>query len=436
MKKFTSLILAIVLSFASLISLTGCNNNENPSTQCNHEWIWESTTTTCDTNGYSLYKCRKCSDTKQEFENAWGCSDYGGDGYCDVCFSYLGGNSAVSAYYISNRSISYLENENCYRFCFALMDAFENYISCNATIEMSIVNDLGETVYQGTKYVTTSDYDEWYNIYEEWLGTAVYIYDNEIKAGLCEEGVFYYNVITNDNWFEYSLTISDLPTYTPTFNVGEKWTVNGEWELTILSAELHNDCDSNTGMSQYVLITYKYKNLGNSNSSGLAFTEYDFNVYDANGNLATKRTCWTHTKSAEWIDIGTSATASILLGFDSSTSTIKIVASHYDSNYNTIKANFNATISNCNHNVIVDKGYAATCVEKGLTDGSHCSKCGKILSSQVEIPISTTNHNYVDGKCSLCQAKDPSIKTPDIILGEYIQKNGIKQTDGDYMIEL
>lgn len=340
----------------------------------------------------------------------------------------------AKAEWISNRSISYVDDENRYRFCFALKDKSENYISCNARVEMSIVNELGETVYSGTKTVTSSDYGEWYNIYEEWLGTAVYIYDNEITAGLCEEGTFYYKVITDDNWFEYSLEIYDLPTYTPSFSVGDKWTVNGEWELTITNIELHNGCESNTDLAQYVLISYKYMNLGNKNSSGLAFTEYDFNVYDANGNLATKSTCWDHAKSAEWIDVGTQASASVLVGFESSTQSIKIVASHYDSNYNTIKATFNGTVSECNHNVVPDKGYAATCVNTGLTDGTHCSKCGLTLSKQTEIPVSDTNHNYSNGYCGWCFEKDPSYKTPDIILGEYVQSHGTKQSNGEYVI--
>lgn len=389
------------------VSLPNNNDTGNkPSDNCKHDWIWESSTATCTKNGYYVYKCSKCNGTKQESASAYGCYDYDNDGYCNDCNSYLGISS--SAEWISNRSISYQDDLNAYRFCFALQDAAKTYIACNATIEMSIVNDLGEIVYKGTKYVKTSDYGEWYNIYEEWLGTAVYIYDNELTAGLSDEGTFYYKVITDDNWFEYSLNIYDLPTYTPTFSIGEKWVVNGEWELTILNAELHKNCNNNTSLPQYVLITYSYKNLGNSNSYGLAFTEYDFNVYDSNGNLATKCTCWDHTKSAEWIDIGTSATASILVGFNNSTSSIKIVASHYDSNYNTIKVDFNGTVSTCNHSYsnsgcnelakcdicgastgsILGHDYSeATC-----TQTAKCSRCGQTTGSP-------SNHIYEDATC-------------------------------------
>ena len=385
----------------------GNQTSDVPSNNCTHDWVWESATVTCSKDGYDVYRCSKCNGTKQESASAYGCYDYDNDGYCNDCNTYIG-ISAIPKW-ISNRSISHQDDMKAYRFCFALKDEYETYIACNATIEMSIVNDLGETVYQGTKYVKTSDYGEWYNIYGTWLGTAVYIYDSEITPGLVEDGTFYYKVIAGDIWFDYSLDVSDLPTYTPSFSIGEKWVVNGEWELTILNAELHRDCEDNTSMAQYVLITYSYKNLGNKNSSGLAFTNYDFNVYDGNGNIATKCTCWDHTKSAEWIDVGTTATASVLFGFNSSTSTIKIVASHYDSNYNTISANFTGTISTCNHSYENGKcNEIAKCDICGATTGnilghdysvatctqaSKCSRCGQTTGSVSE-------HSYANATCT------------------------------------
>lgn len=44
------------------------------------------------------------------------------------------------------------------------------------------------------------------------------------------------------------------------------------------------------------------------------------------------------------------------------------------------------------HNEVTDHGKAATCTETGLTDGSHCSVCKKVLVAQSEIP--KTNHEY------------------------------------------
>ena len=44
------------------------------------------------------------------------------------------------------------------------------------------------------------------------------------------------------------------------------------------------------------------------------------------------------------------------------------------------------------HKWVEDKGYAATCTEKGLTDGKHCERCGHIEVAQEEIPA--LGHKY------------------------------------------
>lgn len=40
----------------------------------------------------------------------------------------------------------------------------------------------------------------------------------------------------------------------------------------------------------------------------------------------------------------------------------------------------------CEHEPIADKGYSPTCTKPGLSDGTHCDKCGKVLVEQEEIP--------------------------------------------------
>ena len=52
------------------------------------------------------------------------------------------------------------------------------------------------------------------------------------------------------------------------------------------------------------------------------------------------------------------------------------------------------------HNEVTDTGTPATCTDYGLTEGSHCSECGKVLIKQELIyPIP---HNMIDGVCSMC----------------------------------
>ena len=47
-------------------------------------------------------------------------------------------------------------------------------------------------------------------------------------------------------------------------------------------------------------------------------------------------------------------------------------------------------VSSTNHTEVIDPAVAATCTETGLTEGSHCSVCNKILIAQ-EV-VSSTNH--------------------------------------------
>ena len=66
------------------------------------------------------------------------------------------------------------------------------------------------------------------------------------------------------------------------------------------------------------------------------------------------------------------------------------------------------------HDKVTDNAVAATCTETGLTEGSHCSKCGKILIAQEVIPAShtyctaiiaptCTAVGYATHTCSVCE---------------------------------
>ena len=62
------------------------------------------------------------------------------------------------------------------------------------------------------------------------------------------------------------------------------------------------------------------------------------------------------------------------------------------------------------HTEAVDPAVAATCTETGLTEGKHCSVCGEILVAQQIIPAA--GHDYKNGKCTVCNAKDPNYDPP------------------------
>ena len=65
------------------------------------------------------------------------------------------------------------------------------------------------------------------------------------------------------------------------------------------------------------------------------------------------------------------------------------------------------------HTMAVNKGYAATCTEPGLTKGEYCETCGVVFTPQTEIPAK--GHNYgEDGKCTVCGEMDPNYKPPHV----------------------
>ena len=60
-------------------------------------------------------------------------------------------------------------------------------------------------------------------------------------------------------------------------------------------------------------------------------------------------------------------------------------------------------VSSTNHTEVIDPAVAATCTETGLTEGSHCSVCNKILIAQKT--VSALNHsftNYISNDDATC----------------------------------
>ena len=59
----------------------------------------------------------------------------------------------------------------------------------------------------------------------------------------------------------------------------------------------------------------------------------------------------------------------------------------------------------CEHVEATDAAVAPTCTEKGRTEGKHCSKCGKILQAQTEIPALGHDLEHHDGQPATCTEK-------------------------------
>ena len=61
--------------------------------------------------------------------------------------------------------------------------------------------------------------------------------------------------------------------------------------------------------------------------------------------------------------------------------------------------------STCNHKLVVDEAINPTCESIGLTEGSYCELCGKLLLKQEVVPA--LGHNYENNVCTRCGEKDP-----------------------------
>ena len=302
---------------------------------------------------------------------------------------------------MNNMSV-YHQDDGYFRFLFSLQDGSKTDIKIGATVKIRIVNDLGVEVYKNTFTVTEQDYSQWENRYfgTSWLAAAIYINETDITAGQVDEGTFYYQVTASDGarFDEFTLDIDNLPTKEETFTFNENWVVNGEWEFTIVSVEEQSDCRNQNNGSQYVLITFKYKNIGHTDTMGLSFSQYDFSVYDSTGNLASSYSCYSHTKSSEDVDFGMSHTASAVVKLSQTTQQIKIVVKKHDSNYNPISATFTGSVTACAHDIVTEKGHEATCSATGVTDYKYCSKCGDVLAEKTTLP--KIDHTWSIATCS------------------------------------
>ncbi len=62
-----------------------------------------------------------------------------------------------------------------------------------------------------------------------------------------------------------------------------------------------------------------------------------------------------------------------------------------------------------NHpSTVLKNAKAATCTEDGYTGDKYCTECGVLVEAGKVIPA--ISHNYENGVCTMCGAKDPNFK--------------------------
>ena len=109
-----------------------------------------------------------------------------------VAMSDADKEASEKVYYLSDYSFFYYENKDCYVLLFSLQDKNETRIAAPAKVDIRIANDMGVTVYEKTRYITSVDFTTWTNAFygERYLG-SIYIDPDDIVKGESDSGNVY-----------------------------------------------------------------------------------------------------------------------------------------------------------------------------------------------------------------------------------------------------
>jgi hypothetical protein len=123
--------------------------------------------------------------------------------------------------YLGDRSIQFDDNKNEIILFFSLKDKDEKVLKSPATVDIRIINDENEQVYNATKKITESDFGTWTSALRGSQTLAsIYIPISSIKKGKSDSGKIHFKVY-HEGSFEFdesTLSTSDLPYISPVDN--------------------------------------------------------------------------------------------------------------------------------------------------------------------------------------------------------------------------
>ena len=213
--------------------------------------------------------------------------------------------------YISDYSFFYYDDEDVFILNFAFKDKNEQRIAAPAKIDIKIVNDDGNVVYQKTRYVTPQEFMTWTNsLYGDRLLGSVYIPPEDISAGGSSGGSIYFEASTGNYFFDQiMLSASELPKV----DLVKECSL----ELPDLPCELEESF-SETVYSKVVIdqISYEFKeNFDGKMTLKLSFTGKKMFDYKGNQNSSSCRIGWKlYDEEGYVIDSGTCITSSLEVG--------------------------------------------------------------------------------------------------------------------------
>lgn len=130
-----------------------------------------------------------------------------------------------------------------------------------------------------------------------------------------------------------------------TYSIGETWTVDGQWALTINSISLtdeRNEFEERTP-NQVFIIDYVYENLGFEDETGFmdgVFFDLSMcQIVDSNGSMGYSYP-GNITYYPQETPIGANCQSQACIGVDNESTEIKLIVSEYDGSGNEHKATF------------------------------------------------------------------------------------------------
>lgn len=122
---------------------------------------------------------------------------------CLSLFTFLGGcSNGARVETMNGWSFQYNEGTDDYSLFFGLCDSNENYLATDAEVDIRIVNDNDEVVYEDTKEITKKDFGTYTNqIAGERYLADVRIDSKDIKEGTSSNGTVYF--VVDSDYFSF-----------------------------------------------------------------------------------------------------------------------------------------------------------------------------------------------------------------------------------------
>lgn len=140
-------------------------------------------------------------------------------------------------------------------------------------------------------------------------------------------------------------TSSNTQNEIPEIKVGETWTVDGQWSVTITNVEKTSDRNEydDHNPAEVLYVTYTYENLGYTDSSGIMeglFIDLSSSqIVDGAGEMGYSYSA-TDVDYPTQVPVGAKKTAKVCIGLNNVSDTVTLNFSTYDGNSNKQSAKF------------------------------------------------------------------------------------------------